>query len=63
MTGFSIHDCICPDCKFCDVENDTCKAGRLRYPTDGCFSFVDKKTPHDEDVLIKYLKTITGKDS
>jgi hypothetical protein len=52
-------DCICPKCINCDIQRDECKIGRWRYPTDGCFDFIDVKDPNGENTLSKLLKTIT----
>jgi hypothetical protein len=57
MTYYA-DDCICPDCINCDVENDKCNIGRWRYPTDGCFDFVDKDHPDDPPALELMIKAV-----
>jgi len=57
-----LDDCICPDCTHCDLENDLCRVERWRYPTDGCFDFVNKETPDGDSALIQILGAIKGEE-
>jgi len=51
-------NCICPKCINCDIQRDECTMGRWRYPTDGCFDFVNVNDPSGENALTKLLKAI-----
>jgi len=52
-------DYICPYCVECDKENDLCRIGRWRYPTDGCFDF---RKEGEENALTQVLAALRGEE-
>jgi hypothetical protein len=58
MSRIYQDDCICPDCYNCNTENDLCKIGRGRYPTDGCFDFTERDSPEEGTNLEKFLGAV-----
>ena len=58
MNRIYMDDCICQECANCNIEDDICNIGRMRYPTDGCFDFVSVDDPTGENALSKTLKAI-----